>query len=121
MGTPVVRQSKIGNVLIKMLHFWGAGDTEPEITHKYDYTLLIAKGKARIATNGVDDVFTAPHIAYVKAGIGYQISAATDNSVVYGIYALRDTEGVLLEPDMVPDTIPELRDLVKNLQSVKSS
>lgn len=121
MGAPVVRQSKAGNVLVKMMHFWAAGDAEPEITHKYDYTLLVAKGKARIVTDGVDDIFTAPHIVYVKANIGYKVTAATDNLVVYGIYALRDTEGVLLEPDMVPDTVPELKQVIANLHVVKSS
>lgn len=119
MSRPVVRQSKIGNILIKMFHFWEPNDHEPEISYKHDYALLVAKGKVRVTINATDNEFIAPHIVYVKAGISYKISAVTDNVVVYGVYGLRDTQGSLLELDMVPSGASELDEVISRLKSFK--
>lgn len=120
MARPVVRQAKAGNLLTKMYHFWSAGDTEPPISYKYDYFVLIAKGKIGVRVGSVNpstSVFIAPHIVYVKADTPYGLEAITENAVAYAVYALRDTEGVLLDVDMVPDKAEELADLVRRLKS----
>lgn len=117
MSRPVVRQTKIGNVLIKMLHFVTPEDAEPEVSHKHDYTLLIAKGKVNVVVNGEDNIFTAPHIVYAKSDTEYKLQAVTENSVVYGVYALREANGLLFDVDMVPNGTEALKEIIAGMKN----
>ena len=117
MARPVVKRARSGDVFTTMYHFWTSGDAEPEITLKYDGTILVAKGRVVVIVNGVRNEFTAPHIVFRKANAPYALEAITDNTVVYSVVAVRDGEGNMLDADMIPTGTPELEALLNAMRA----
>lgn len=114
---PVVRRSVAGNVFTTMYHFWTSGDTEPAVATTHDCTIVIAKGRVAVIADGVRNEFTAPQIVTRKANKQHTLEAITDNCVVYSVAAVRDYDGVLLEPDNVPEDPEELKTLLASLRA----
>lgn len=116
MARPIVKQARSGEVFTTMYHFLVSGDAEPEMTLKYDGTILLAKGRIAVVINGIRNEFTAPHIVFRKANAPYALEAITDNTVVYNVVAVRDGEGNMLDADMIPTGTPELEALLNAMR-----
>ena len=102
MSDPIINMGMAANIYVKQLHFLNAGDLDTPISLVYDHLALIAKGKIIVIVNGQETEFTAPKIVFVKSNITHQFKAATDNSVVYFVQVIRDNDGMILDPSMVP-------------------
>ena len=95
----------VKNLWSKQMHFLKAGDTEQGHAHSFDHLTLLAAGSLKVTVNGVSTDFKAPHMIYIKQGDTHELVALEDNTVAYCIHALRDHEGDLLDPSMIPEGI----------------
>jgi len=102
---PEVAIGCVANLWSKMMHFKKAGDTEYGHTHTFDHMTLLARGKIKLTVDGVGSEFTAPQMIYIKAGKMHELMALEDDSLAYCIHALRDNEGDILDPAMIPSNI----------------
>jgi hypothetical protein len=102
---PEVAIGCVANLWSKMMHFKKAGDTEYGHAHVFDHLTLLVKGKIKIAVDGIDSEFVAPQMIYIKAGKVHELTALEDDSMAYCIHALRDNEGDILDPTMIPSNI----------------
>jgi quercetin dioxygenase-like cupin family protein len=84
------------------MHFVRAGDVEQPHDHHFDHLTLLAKGSLRVAVEGVEKVFKAPQMIYIRARKLHTLVALEDDTLAYCIHALRDQAGELLDPDMIP-------------------
>ena len=102
---PEVAIGCVANLWSKMMHFKKAGDTEYGHTHTFDHMTLLARGKIKLTVDGVGSEFIAPQMIYIKAGKLHELMALEDDSLAYCIHALRDKEGDILDPAMIPSNI----------------
>lgn len=102
MSEPIINMGMAANIYVRQLHFLNAGDIDAPISLVYDHLALVAKGKVIVIVNGQETEFTAPKIVFVKSNITHQFKASTDNSVVYFVQVIRDSNGMILDPSMVP-------------------
>jgi hypothetical protein len=114
MAQPRATIGCVKNLFVRQLHFGVAGDAEKGPAHLTDQLALLAKGRLSVSVDGNVTEFTAPHMIYIKAGVSHELTAITDNSVVYFVYALRNPSGDIIEPNMVPKS-RELYELVQGL------
>jgi hypothetical protein len=80
------------------------GDIEEGHAHCFDHQTLLAKGSIKVKANGKENVFTAPHCIFIKAGLEHELVAMEDDTVTYCIHALRDGDevGDIIAPEMLP-------------------
>lgn len=104
MADPVIAMGVCANIFARQIHFQNAGDTEVGHKHEFDHLTLVAKGKVLVTVNGEASEFTAPTMIYIRAELIHEITALTDNSVMYCIHGLRDSQksGDILDPATVP-------------------
>lgn len=102
MSDPHVQLGTVANLWTRQMHFVRAGDTEKPHDHHFDHLTLLAKGAVRVTVDGVTSEFKAPQMIYIRAHKLHTITALEDNTLAYCIHALRDPEGELLDPDMIP-------------------
>lgn len=102
---PEVAIGCVSNMWSKMMHFKKAGHTEYGHTHTFDHMTLLARGSLRVTVEGVPTDFSAPHMIFIKAGKMHELVALEDDSLAYCIHALRDDEGDILDPSMIPKGI----------------
>ena len=116
MSNPVIAMGVCANIFARQIHFLNAGDTELGHKHEFDHLTLLAKGKVQVTVSGKQSEFTAPTMIYIRAELIHEITALTDNSVMYCIHGLRDAEksGDLIAPEMVP-TGSALRELLSTI------
>lgn len=100
--SPEVKIGCVANLYSRMMHFQKAGDVEVGHTHQFDHLTLLAKGRLKVTVDGVDSVFTAPHMIYIRADKVHELKALTDNTVAYCIHALRTNDGDIIDPESVP-------------------
>jgi hypothetical protein len=108
MTTPTLPDASIGvvaNLWSKQMHFKKAGDTEIGHTHTFDHLTLLAAGSLKVTVESVSTNFKAPQMIYIKAGKEHELVALEDNTVAYCIHPLRDDEGILLDPSMIPEGV----------------
>jgi quercetin dioxygenase-like cupin family protein len=87
------------------MHFLKSGDVEHGHTHQFDHLTLLASGKLRVTVNGVGTDYSAPHMIYIHKDHEHELVALEDNTVAFCIHALRDKEGDILDPAMVPEGV----------------
>jgi quercetin dioxygenase-like cupin family protein len=116
MSDPIIAMGVCANIFARQIHFQNAGDTELGHKHEFDHLTLLAKGKVKVTVNGQESEFTAPTMIYIRAELIHEITALTDNSVMYCIHGLRDAQksGDIIAPEMVP-TGSELRALLSTI------
>jgi quercetin dioxygenase-like cupin family protein len=102
MNMPDAAIGCVANLWSKQMHFKKAGDTELGHSHTFDHLTLLAAGSLRVTVNGVASEFKAPQMIYILAGKDHELVALEDDTVAYCIHALRDHEGDLLDPSMIP-------------------
>ena len=105
MTMPDVSIGCVANLWSKMMHFKNAGDTEQGHSHKFDHLTLLTLGSLQVIVDGIFSEFKAPQMIYIKAGKIHELVALEDNTIAYCIHALRDDEGTILDPSMIPKTI----------------
>jgi len=108
MNMPDMPDAAIGcvaNLWSKQMHFKKAGDTEQGHSHLFDHLTLLAAGSLQVTVDGLESKFKSPQMIYIKAGKKHELVALEDNTIAYCIHALRDDEGIILDPSMIPDTI----------------
>jgi dTDP-4-dehydrorhamnose 3,5-epimerase-like enzyme len=108
MTTRTIPDASIGmvaNLWSKQMHFKKAGDVEFGHTHTFDHLTLLAAGSLQVTVESVSTNFKAPQMIYIKAGKEHELVALEDNTVAYCIHALRDDEGNLLDPSMIPEGV----------------
>lgn len=118
--TPEIKLGCVANLFSRMMHFQNAGDIEQGHTHQFDHLTLLAKGRLKVTVDGQVSVFTAPQMIYIRADKVHELEALTDNTVAYCIHALRDSQGDILDPDMIPAGV-DPRTLAAPLTTPKES
>lgn len=109
MSHPKVYLGCVANLFSRMMFFAKAGDIEVGHTHQFDHLTLLAKGRLQITVDGVESVFTAPHMIYIHKDKVHELKALADETVAYCIHALRDKEtGDILDPSMIPAGVDPL-------------
>jgi mannose-6-phosphate isomerase-like protein (cupin superfamily) len=102
MPSPVVNIGCVKNLFVRQLHFKSAGDQEEGTPHAFDTFFLLAKGRLAVEIGDEITEFTAPQIIYIKASVKHELKALTDGTVMYCIYALRESSGDIISLDMTP-------------------
>jgi quercetin dioxygenase-like cupin family protein len=103
MNPPIVKIGSVSNIYSRMMHFQKTGDIEYGHVHDYDHLTLLASGALKVVIDGVSTEFTAPHMIYIKKDKTHELIALQDNTVAYCIHAMRDLEGEILDPNMIPN------------------
>lgn len=103
--TPEVMIGCISNIYTRMMHFKNAGDVEYGHTHNFDHMSLLATGKIKIEVEGKETIFTAPQMIFIHADKFHKVEALEDNTIVYCIHVVRDEEGNIIDPSMLPDGV----------------
>ncbi len=116
--SPEVKIGCVANLYSRMMHFQKAGDVEVGHTHQFDHLTLLAKGRLKVTVDGVDSVFTAPHMIYIRADKVHELKALTDNTVAYCIHALRTNDGDIIDPESVPAGV-EIRSIAAPIVNQK--
>jgi quercetin dioxygenase-like cupin family protein len=113
---PNVIIASVGNVYTRMMVFEKVGDVMEGHSHTYDHPTLLAVGKVEVDYEGATTIFEAPTVIYIQAGIAHKLTALENNTVAFCIHALRDNEGNILSPDMIPNGVDPLTlDIVQPL------
>lgn len=94
--------ASVSNLFIKMMCFNGTGDKMKGHSHTYDHLTLLTNGKLRVTIEGEVSEYEAPHMIYITKDKAHDLEALSDDTVAWCIHALRDIDGNLLEPDMIP-------------------
>lgn len=105
MNMPDAAIGCVANLWSKQMHFKKAGDIEFGHSHTFDHLTLLAAGSLQVTVDGAISNFKAPQMIYIKAGKEHELVALEDNTVAYCIHPLRDHEGDLLDPSMIPEGI----------------
>ena len=95
----------VANVYSRQMFFRHAGDYEQGHTHEFDHLTLLASGSLRVTVDGQVTVFKAPHMIYIHKDKMHELVALEDNTVAFCIHALRDMEGNVIDPTMVPNGV----------------
>lgn len=102
MSQPNVNIGLVSNLFVRQMCFDKTGDAEIPHTHTFDHLTLLAKGRLKVTIDGEETVFTAPQMIFIKADVLHSLKADSDQAIAYCIHALRDEEGDIISPDMVP-------------------
>jgi len=110
MSFPSIKIGCVANLFSRMMVFENAGDKEMGHTHAFDHLTLLASGSLKVTVDGLESVFIAPHMIYIKADKNHELVAMEDNTVAYCIHALRDKNSTenILDPSMIPEGVNPL-------------
>lgn len=97
---PVTAITCVSSVYIRQMEFKKAGDTEQGHSHQFDHQTLLARGSLKITLEGVENVYHAPHVIFIRKDHTHELVALEDNTLAYCIHALRDGTDVC---DIIPD------------------
>lgn len=97
------------------MFFDKAGDIEHPHTHAFDHITLLTKGSLRVTVDGKQTVFEAPHMIFIKAEKMHELVAMVDGTIAHCIHALRDKNGDILDPSMIPSGIDPMSTAAKIL------
>lgn len=120
MAEPIVHIAMASNQFFRMMHFEHAGDREEGHAHPFDHITHISKGVFDIEVDGVVTEFTAPTFAFIAKEKFHALTAKTDGAVATCCHVLRDDEGQILDPEMVPKG-QALRKTLNKLRGRKAS
>lgn len=102
MNAPDIKLAFVSNIFTRLMNFEKAGDTEQGHVHQFDHVTLLAHGSLKITVEGVESTFVAPHLIFIHKDKEHQLVALEDNTVACCIHGIKDSEGDLISPDMVP-------------------
>jgi hypothetical protein len=104
IDNPQVQIGCVANLFSRQMHFIKKGDLENEHAHVFDHLTLLAKGSLKVIVDGVESVFHAPKMIYIRANKRHKLVALEDDTVAYCIHALRDGDGVgdIIDPTSIP-------------------
>lgn len=108
MNNPDTTMAIVSNLWLRQMHFKNAGDRNEGHVHNFDHITLLAKGSVTVDVEGKLTDFAAPHMIYIQAGKAHYLIAKEDDTVAYCVHAIRDAEGELMDPGMIPDGIDML-------------
>lgn len=121
---PLHRSAKImvgsvDNIYCRMMFFERAGDREQGHTHNYDHFTLLAAGKLRVTVGGVSTDYRAPYMIFIAREHEHLLEALEDSTAAYCIHALRDPEGTVLDPTMIPEGIRDQQRIRSQIPGMK--
>ena len=101
---PEIAVSCVSSVYVRQMHFKKAGDIEQGHSHQFDHQTLLSRGSVKITLEGVENVYHAPHIIFIRKDHRHELVALEDDTLCYCIHALRDGNDVcdIIPPDAVP-------------------
>ena len=101
---PEISVSCVSSVYVRQMHFAKAGDVEQGHSHQFDHQTLLAKGSLKIVLEGVETVYQAPHIIFIRKDHRHELTALEDDTLCYCIHALRDGNDVcdIIPPEAIP-------------------
>jgi quercetin dioxygenase-like cupin family protein len=102
---PVVKIGAVKNVYIRTMIFEHVGDKELGHSHQFHHATLVASGAVKVTANGKDTVFKSPHLIWINKDVHHTLEALEANTVCACIHGLRDEEGEIVDPDMIPDGV----------------
>jgi quercetin dioxygenase-like cupin family protein len=102
---PLVKIGVVKNVYVRSMTFENSGDVELGAAHQFDHATLLASGSVKVTANGKETVFKAPHLIWIKQNVEHTIEALEPNTVCACIHGIRDEEGDIVDPSMIPDGV----------------
>jgi len=104
MSSPEIALSCVSSVYVRQMHFKNKGDIEQGHSHQFDHQTLLSKGSIKITLEGVENIYAAPHIIFIRKDHRHELVALEDDTIVYCIHALRDGDDVcdIIPPDAIP-------------------
>lgn len=101
---PEISVSCVSSVYVRQMHFKKAGDLEQGHSHQFDHQTLLSHGSIKITLEGVENVYRAPHIIFIRKDHRHELVALEDDTLCYCIHALRDGGDVcdIISPDAIP-------------------
>jgi quercetin dioxygenase-like cupin family protein len=102
---PEIKVGMVGNVFIRTMIFKEAGDIELGHCHQYHHATLVSHGSVQITAKGKQTVFTAPSLIWINKDVEHELLALEPNTVCACIHGIRDDNGEIVDPDMIPDGV----------------
>jgi hypothetical protein len=101
---PEIAVSCVSSVYVRQMHFKKAGDIEQGHSHQFDHQTLLSRGSVKITLEGVENIYHAPHIIFIRKDHRHELVALEDDTLCYCIHALRDGNDVcdIIPPDAIP-------------------
>ena len=96
----------IDNVWLKMMVFKKKGDTNVPHKHNHDHATLLAKGKVKLTVEGIESIFKAPCMILIHKDHLHHFEALEDDCLSFCVHGIRDAEGSIIDPSMIPAGIP---------------
>lgn len=103
--TPEIKTACLDNVFIKLMYFSNKNQKQKITKQKYNSLLLLSCGSIEVEVNKSKTTFSAPHIIYVTENKQHNITSLEDDTVVHSINFLRDDQGNVLDPSMIPNGV----------------
>lgn len=113
MSAPEIKLGLVANIFTRMMHFANVGDIEQGHTHDHDHVTLLSSGSLEVTVDNIATEFNAPQLIFISQGKKHQLKALSANTVAVCVHALRDDDGMVLSPDMVPQQGEELSRVLK--------
>lgn len=87
-----------GNIWVRQNHLPNQGDSYQSHVHKYDHVTLLATGKVFVEVEGhPGKEFTAPTFIVIRKEHKHKITALTNNTIYYCVFAMRDIDGEVID------------------------
>lgn len=106
-----VSMASIDNVWVRLMHFKKKGDKNVPHTHTHDHATLLSSGSVKATVNGMESIFKAPCLILVHKDHLHYFEALEDDTVACCVHGLRDEDGTIVSPEMIPAGIP-VKDIV---------
>lgn len=89
-----------GNVFVRMHLLTKAGDKGESHKHEFDHITFVTRGKVRVVVkDGGDFVVSEGGFFPVPRDQEHQVEALEDDSRIWCVFALRDDQGQVVNPD----------------------
>ena len=93
------------NVWVRQKIFTKVGEEIGGHKHKYDHLSILAKGEVQLRVDDQVKVFHAPTFIVIPKDRVHNVTALTDDVLWYCVFAHRDINGEVFDPDInaMPD------------------
>lgn len=88
------------NIWIRQKKFEKAGQTIGGHKHKYDHVSLLSSGTVEVKVDNITKTFTAPTFIVIRKDKIHDVTSLTDDVLWYCIFANRDIEGEVYDPEL---------------------
>ena len=87
-----------GNIWVRQNVLEKAGESQRGHEHKFDHVTLLTAGKVKVEIEGHEPKeFTAPTFIVIRKEHVHKITALSDGTIYYCVFALRDLDGKVME------------------------